>query len=131
MSRLAQPSGSPFQIRGEQLERAIPRVLCFGGAMDIGAGVVEKSMRASLVNLDLARLAELFQRRRQPIDVAALNPSVVLAVRVENRAAEMLEFFVRRYFAIERRRGRDFPALARQQDRVAAAHTKSGDADAG
>src|SRR5260370_13989620 len=42
----------------------------------------------------------------------------------------MREFFVRRYFPIERSRSRDLFALARQQHRVAAAHAESRNADA-
>src|SRR5258707_1200269 len=99
--------------------------------MDVRTRVVEEAVRASLVDLYLAFLVELFQRRRQTIDVGALDPSVVLAVGVKDRTAEMREFFVRRYFSIERCRGRDLFALARQQHRVTAAHAESGDADAG
>src|ERR1700722_5374092 len=122
---------SPLQICREQLERSLPRVFCFLGAVDVGPSVVEESVRASFVNLDLALLAEFFQRRYQTFDVRPLDPSVVLAVRVKNWTVEMLEFFVRRDFAIERRRGRYFLALARQQQRVTATHAEPRDSDAG
>jgi hypothetical protein len=51
---------SLLQICGEQLQGAGPGVFCFGGAIDVGAGVVEEAVRASWIDFDFALLVVLF-----------------------------------------------------------------------
>src|SRR5487761_1672670 len=98
------PNRSAFELLIEQRERLLPCVARVLFAVNVFARIVEESVRASLVDLHLARLAEPLERGREPVDIRALNPSVVLAVGVEDWASEARQSFVGRNFAIERGR---------------------------
>src|SRR5580658_5720290 len=107
-------SSSGFQVRSEKLDRPLPRILCVVSAIDAFARIIEEAVRTTGVNLNLAGLVEFLQRRSEPINVCALNPSVVFAVSIKSRASEIFQLVVRRNLTIERRCCFHILAYARQ-----------------
>src|ERR1700722_6484441 len=105
---------SALQVDSEKLDRPLPRIVCVVSTVDAFARIIEEAVRTAGVNLNLAWLVELLQRRSEPINVCALNPSVVFAVGVKNRTSEIFQLVVRRNLAIKCRRCFYILAYARQ-----------------
>src|SRR3989442_15268302 len=83
-----------LEIPFEQVKRTLPRVLGVFGAINVGARVVEESVRAARIGFYFARFVEPFEGAGQPVDVFALNPSVVLAVGIKHRTVHTLQLLV-------------------------------------
>src|SRR6516165_5216167 len=118
----AQPGWLALKVLVEQFERTFPGVTRINSAIDVRTRVVEEAVRATGVDSDFTRLVEFAERAGQPIDILALNPSVIFAISIEDGTLEILQLFVRRNLPIKGGRGLDVTGDAWKRHRITAAH---------